>query len=57
MLRVRLPVLGILRRQGFVPDHQHVLSILLLRRLGEVKTSGDDRLTADDDNLSMMIIL
>jgi hypothetical protein len=42
MLRVCLPVLGVLGRQRLVVDAQQVFGILLLRRLGEIETPRDD---------------
>ena len=53
VLRVRLPVLGVLISQCLVPDDQHVFGILLLRRFGEVKTAREDGLAVDDHHLIM----
>jgi hypothetical protein len=53
MLDVRLPVLGVLRRQRLVPDDQHVLGVLLLRRLGEIETPRDNGLAVENHHLIM----
>jgi hypothetical protein len=37
MLRMCLPVLGVLGRERLVPNDQHVLGVLLLSSFGEVK--------------------
>jgi hypothetical protein len=49
MLRMRLPVLDVQCGEGIVTDDQHMRCILLLRRFGEVKAPGNDRLPANDD--------
>jgi hypothetical protein len=50
VLTTRLPVVRVPCRQGVVPDDRHVLRVLLLRRLGEMKTSSLDDLPIDDDD-------
>src|SRR5215211_2039247 len=51
MLAMRLPVLGILCREGLVLDDQQVLRILGLGRLREVEASRDDGFAVDDHHL------
>jgi hypothetical protein len=53
MLRMRLPVLRVLRGQSWIPNDQQVLGVLLLGRLGEVEASRDDDLAVDNHDLVM----
>ena len=51
MLAMGLPVLGILRRQGWMTDDQQILGVFLLGGFGEVKAASHDQFTIDDDHL------
>ena len=49
-----------LHQLGHIFDHEHILSILLLGRFGEVKGARDDRCRVDDHHLrvgnSMLVV-
>jgi hypothetical protein len=51
MLPMGFPVLRALGRQRFVPDDQHILRVLLLRRLGELETPREDGFAVDNNHL------
>jgi hypothetical protein len=53
MRPMRVPVLRVLCGQSFVADDEHVLRVLLLRRLGESETPCDDGFAVDNDDLIM----
>ena len=53
MPRMDLPILNILRSQSLIPDHQQVLRILFLCRLGEIEAPGDHNLPINDQDFIM----
>jgi hypothetical protein len=53
VLRVCLPILRVLRRQGRVANDQHVLRVFPLSGLGEIEAPRDEGFPVDNDDLIM----
>jgi len=51
VFKMSLPICGVFRRQGGVLDHQQILRIIFLRRLGKIERTGQDFIVVNDNDL------